>query len=103
MIPSLSVVPVGIHDPLPYIADMTRVQIELSDSAARVARAEGLLTPRALARLLTEEIKRRRATDYLLSLAPRVAKAGIPPMSMKEIDAEVKAVRAKRRKRAGRR
>jgi hypothetical protein len=82
---------------------MTRVQIELSDSAARAARAEGLLTPRALARLLNEEIKRRRAADFLLSVAQRVAKAGIPALPMSEIDAEVKAVRAKRPKRAGRR
>jgi hypothetical protein len=79
---------------------MTRVQIELSEAAAR---AEGLLTPRALTRLLTEEIKRRRATDFLLTLADRVAKAGIPAMSMDEIDAEVTAVRAKRPKRASRR
>jgi hypothetical protein len=79
---------------------MTRVRIELSEAAARAARAEGLLTPRALTRLLTEEIKRRRATDFLLTLADRVAKAGIPAMSMDEIDAEVTAVRAKRPKRA---
>jgi len=36
----------------------------------------------------------------LLSIADRVAAAGIEPMSMEEIDAEVKAVRAERRQRA---
>jgi hypothetical protein len=56
-----------------------------------------------LGRLVTEAIKRRRAADSLLAIADRIAEAGIAPMSMKEIDAEVKAVRAKGRRRAGRR
>ncbi|HTE36596.1 MAG TPA: hypothetical protein VK634_09120 [Reyranella sp.] len=47
--------------------------------------------------------KRRRAADALLAIANRVAEAGIAPLSMKEIDAEVKAVRAKHQKRAVRR
>ena len=87
----------------PYIDGMTKVRIELSDAAAKAARAEGLLTPKALARLLRQEIERRRAADSLLAIADRVAKAGIPPMSMDEIDAEVKAVRRQRRARARRR
>jgi hypothetical protein len=37
----------------------------------------------------------------LLSIAARVEAAGIPPMSMEEINAEVKAARAERRRRAG--
>ena len=81
---------------------MTKIQIELSDAAAKAARDSGLLTPRTLGRLLTQAIMRRQAADSLLTIAGRVAKAGIAPMSMKEIDAEVKAVRAGRR-RAGRR
>lgn len=81
---------------------MTKIQIELPDATAKAAREAGLLTPRALGRLLSEAIKRRRAADSLLTIADRVAKAGIAPMSMREIDAEVKAVRAGRRRRAGR-
>ena len=81
---------------------MTKIQIELPDATAKAAREAGLLTPRALGRLVSEAIKRRRAADSLLTIADRVAKAGIAPMSMREIDAEVKAVRAGRRRRAGR-
>ncbi len=80
---------------------MTKIQIELPDATARAAREAGLLTPRALGRLLSEAIKRRRAADSLMMIADRVAKAGIAPMSMRKIDAEVKAVRAGRRRRAG--
>jgi hypothetical protein len=80
---------------------MTKVQIELSDAMAKAAREAGLLTPRALARLVSEAVKRRRAADWLLTIADSVERAGIAPMSMQEIDAEVKAVRARRRRRAG--
>jgi hypothetical protein len=80
---------------------MTMIQIELPDATAKAASDAGLLTPQALDRLLTDAIKRRQAADALLSIADRVAEAGIPPMSMEDIDAEVKAVRAERRLRAG--
>jgi hypothetical protein len=80
---------------------MTKVQIELSDATARAAREAGLLTSEALERLLTDAIKRRQTADALLDIAERVAEAGIEPMPMEEIDREVKAVRAERRRRAG--
>ena len=80
---------------------MTKVQIELPEATAKAAREAGLLTPAALDRLLTDAMRRRRAADALLSIADRVAEAGIEPMSMEEIDSEVKAVRAERRRRAG--
>ena len=80
---------------------MTTIQIELPDATAQAARAAGLLTSQALARLLNEAIKRRQAADALLSIADRVTASGIPPMSMEEINAEVKAARAERKQRAG--
>jgi hypothetical protein len=80
---------------------MTKVQIELSDATSRAAREAGLLTSEALERLLTDAIRRRQAGDALLAIAGRVAEASIEPMSMEEIDREVKAVRAERRRRAG--
>lgn len=80
---------------------MTKVQLELPDATVKAARDAGLLTPRALDRLLTDALKRRRAEDALLTIAERVAEAGIAPMPMEAIDAEVKAVRAERRRRAG--
>lgn len=82
---------------------MTKIQIELPDATAKAAREAGLLSPRILGRLITEAVKRRRAADSLLAIADRVAEAGVVPMSLKEIDAEVKAVRAKSRRRAARR
>ncbi len=75
---------------------MTMLQIELPDSTAQAARAAGLLTPQALDRLLTEALRRREAANSLLSIADRVATAGIAPMTMEEINAEVKAARNER-------
>jgi hypothetical protein len=80
---------------------MTKIQIELPDATAQAARDAGLLTPQALVQLLTDAIRRRQAADALLSIADRSAQAGIAPLPVNEIDAEVKAVRAERRRRAG--
>ena len=78
---------------------MTTVQIDLPDATAKAAREAGLLTPQALDRLLNAAIKRKQAADSLLTNAGRIEEAGIEPMTMEEIDAEVKAVRAGRRQR----
>lgn len=75
---------------------MTTFQIELPDTTAQAARAAGLLTPQALDRLLNEALRKREAANALLSIAERVKAAGIAPMSMQEINAEVKATRAAR-------
>lgn len=80
---------------------MTTIQIELPDATANAARDAGLLTPQALERLINDALRRKQAADSLLSIADRVADAGIPPMSMEEINAEVKAARAERKQRAG--
>jgi hypothetical protein len=80
---------------------MTKIQIELPEATAEAARDAGLLTPQALDRLLTDAIRRRQAADSLLAIAGRVAETGIEPMSMEEIDAEVKAARAERRRAGG--
>lgn len=80
---------------------MTRVQFELPDATVQAARDAGLLTPQALDRLLNAALERQRAADALLSIAERVAAANIEPMSMQEINAEVKAARQERRQRAG--
>lgn len=80
---------------------MTTIQIELPDATAQAARDAGLLTGQALERLLNEALRRKQAAEALLSIAGRVEAAGIPPMSMEEINAEVKAGRAEQRERAG--
>ena len=76
---------------------MTTIQIELPEATAQAARAAGLLTPQALERLLNDALRRKQAADALLLIADRVAAAGIEPMSMDEINAEVKAARAARK------
>ena len=80
---------------------MTKIQIELPDATAKAASEAGLLTPQALDRLFTDAIRRRQAADQLLAIADRAAAAGIEPMSIEEVDAEVKAARADRQRRAG--
>lgn len=81
---------------------MTTIQIDLPEATAQAAREAGLLTPQALDRLLNDALQRRRAGDALLTIADRVATAGIAPMTMDEINAEVKAARAERKQRADR-
>jgi hypothetical protein len=54
------------------------------------------LTPQALDRLLNEALRKREAANSLLSIADRVADSGVAPMTMEEINAEVKAARAER-------
>jgi hypothetical protein len=80
---------------------MATIQIELPDATAQAARAAGLLTPQALARLLDEALWRRQAADALLSIADRVAAAGISALPMDEINTEVKAARQARQVRDG--
>jgi hypothetical protein len=80
---------------------MTTVQIDLPDAIAQAAREAGLLTPQAMDRLLTDALKRKQAADALLDIADRVAAAGIEPMTMDEINAEIKAYRAERRRVGG--
>ena len=82
---------------------MTTVEIELPEATAQAAKAAGLLTPQALDRLLSNALRKREAVQSLRSIAGDVAAAGIAPMTMEEIDTEVKAVRAERRARADRR
>ena len=77
---------------------MTELVVRLPDELAQRAKRAGLLSDSAIQELL-EDAMRRQAGRWLLDIADRVHAAGIPPMSMEEIDAEVKAVRAERRAR----
>jgi hypothetical protein len=81
---------------------VTKIQFELPDATVEAARDAGLLTPQAVERLLEDAIKRQRAANRLLSVADRVAQAGVERMPMDEITAEVNASRSRRRQRAGR-
>lgn len=77
---------------------MTELLVRLPDELAQRARRAGLLSDIAIQELL-EDAMRRQAGRRLLDVADRIHAAGIPPMSMEEIDAEVKAVRTERRAR----
>ena len=81
---------------------MTNLELKLNlpDRLVREARAAGLLTPEALSRLLKEAM-RQRAGRALVAGAACAARTGSKPMSMKEIQAEVNAVRRARKSRPG--
>ena len=49
---------------------------------------------------LANKSRRSAAWERLLAIAPALEAAGIPPMSMDEINAEIKAARAERRAKA---
>lgn len=77
---------------------MTKLQVklELPDPLAKEAETMGLLEPQALQALLREAIRNRRIAR-LAEARRKIAAAGIPPMTMEEIQAEIDAVRAERR------
>ena len=75
---------------------MTTLEINLPDGLAKEAKEAGLLAPKAIERLIAEAL-RRRDFDELLSVADRVEAAGVPQMSMEEINAEIEAYRGERR------
>jgi hypothetical protein len=80
---------------------MTELKVTLPDRLAREAREAGLLSAKAIKRLLLEAMRRRAAAREFLAVADRVVAAGVPPMSEEEIQAEVDAVRRARRRRRG--
>lgn len=77
---------------------MTRLELhlDLPDQLAREAQAAGLLTPKALRGLLRDAMQRRAAQE-LLAGAKRASDAGSKPLSMRQIQAEVNAVRRDKR------
>ena len=78
---------------------MTTLTIELPDELAEEARSRGLLAARAVEAMIRDAL-RRRAGRELLDAANELAAAQFPPMTMAEIQREVDAVRAERRRRA---
>jgi hypothetical protein len=72
---------------------MTEFKVTLPDRLAREAREAGLLSPKAIQRLLREAMRRRAAAREFLSVADQVAAAGVLPMNEEQIQAEVDAAR----------
>jgi hypothetical protein len=77
---------------------MTTLELTLNlpDRLAREAQAAGLLTQEGLSELLKDAM-RRRAAQALLAGAQRASDAGSKPLSMKDIQSEVNAVRRSRK------
>jgi post-segregation antitoxin (ccd killing protein) len=70
--------------------------LALPDELARDAEAAGLLTPQAIERLISEEM-RRRQIDRLFEAADRLAAVDLPQLSEVELEAEIQASRTARR------
>jgi len=73
------------------------VRMELPKDLAQEAESGGLLTPKILESLLRSELRRRRAKAFSETIE-RIAKVAGPPMTENEINAEIQAARALRRK-----
>jgi hypothetical protein len=80
---------------------MTELKVTLPDRLAREAREAGLLTPKAIKALLRDAMRRRAAAREFVAVADRVAQVGVAPMGADEIQVEIDAVRAVRRRRRG--
>lgn len=70
------------------------VKLRLPGSEAREAEARGLLEPEFLEALLREEIRRQRI-DRLFAAAGRLGAVPLPPLTDAEVEAEIRAVRAR--------
>lgn len=73
---------------------MTTLDLKLSlpDQLRKEAEEAGLLSPKAIERLLREEIRRRRV-DNLFAAADRLARLSLPPLTDEEIAQEIHLTR----------
>ena len=76
---------------------MKTITVDLPDTLAERAEEEGLLAPDAFAGVVKEAL-RRKCGRRMLETMKKLHAANFPPMTMDEIQAEVNAVRAERRK-----
>ena len=72
------------------------LKVNLPDNLAQEATRMGLLDPESLQSLLREAVRNRRIAQ-LAEARQRVAAAGIAPLTMEEIQAEIEVDRAERR------
>ncbi|MBQ1766356.1 MAG: hypothetical protein IIZ92_26135 [Aquincola sp.] len=72
------------------------LKLDLPERLANDAEAAGLLTPKAMTRLLKEEM-RRQAAQQLLAGAARATAGGSRPRSLRQLQAEVDEVRQAQR------
>jgi hypothetical protein len=78
------------------------IQVDLPDALLKEARDNGLLESKRLAELLSDELRRGRARKQFGEMLEQVRSQPGEAISMEEIQAEVDAVREKRRRESGR-
>lgn len=67
-------------------------KLSLPDKLRQEAEKAGLLTPKAIERLLREEIRRRRVDDFFAA-ADRLAALDLPALTDAEVEAEIQKAR----------
>jgi hypothetical protein len=73
------------------------IKLHLPGDVAREAATQGLLEAESLEGLLREELKGRRV-DQLFATADRLAALPLPPLTETELNSEIQAARAQRRR-----
>ena len=76
---------------------MTTITADLPDELAKDVEEAGLLASDVFEEIMREAL-RRKAGREMLEMMEELHAANFPPMTMDEIQAEVNAVRAERRK-----
>lgn len=71
------------------------VKLDLPESLAKEAHQAGLLTPQAIETMVREAVRSRRIAR-LVEARRSIAAAGVAPLTMEEIQAEIEADRAER-------
>ena len=79
---------------------MTTVQVTIPDALAKEAAAEGLLEPGSIEVILRERLAAARVAKMQVT-RQKLCATGTPSMTAEEIEAEIQAYRAERRRAAG--
>lgn len=79
------------------------IQLDLPEALAEKARAQGLLEPAELTRLIARELSAEQDARDFFELVRQLRSLPGEPMTMEEIQAEVDAVRTERAARENRR
>jgi hypothetical protein len=79
------------------------IQLDLPEALIQQARQMGLLDNQRVSELLADEVRRRSAGQDLKKALDEIRSAPGQPLAIDEVNAEVKAARAERRAREGRR
>ena len=75
---------------------MTTIQLEIPEDLAESIRRKGMLTQDGLREMLRDAL-RSKANAFIGEVTDRIERAGIPPMSDDEIQAEIDAMHAERK------